>query len=152
MSFTPRLCQYATCFGSAKPSSGACINVKTHILNQITQNSVKIVQKPQWTSEVPLRLLHFVRLWLLAHVQMFIHAYTHVHTHVYTHAQRTGAGLDPVPVWAMPRQKKNLFPIDRVSTQYARHSTECGLPAALNSAQRNGFWWLFHLILGELPL
>jgi hypothetical protein len=27
MSFTVRLCQYATCFGSAEPSSGACINV-----------------------------------------------------------------------------------------------------------------------------
>jgi hypothetical protein len=25
---TPRLCQYATCFGSAEPSSGTCINVK----------------------------------------------------------------------------------------------------------------------------
>jgi hypothetical protein len=36
MSFTLRLCQYTTCFGSAKPSSGTCINVKTQVLNQIT--------------------------------------------------------------------------------------------------------------------
>jgi hypothetical protein len=33
--FTPRLCQYATCFGSAGPSSSTCMNVKTQIFNQI---------------------------------------------------------------------------------------------------------------------
>jgi hypothetical protein len=33
MSFTLRLCQYTTCFGSAKPLSGTCINVKTQILS-----------------------------------------------------------------------------------------------------------------------
>jgi hypothetical protein len=36
LSFTLRLCQYTTCFGSAEPSSGTCIKVKTQILNHVT--------------------------------------------------------------------------------------------------------------------
>jgi hypothetical protein len=35
-SFTLRLCQYTTRFGSAEPSSGTHINVKTQIFNHVT--------------------------------------------------------------------------------------------------------------------